>query len=144
MPVLDPEVWGPHFWFFINTIAVNYPNNPNDVTKKKYYEFIQNLPLFIPVEEIANDFDKLLQLYPISPYLDSRKSLVEWVHFIHNKINEKLEKPKISLNDFYSNYYEKYKKTDVQFKEFKKWKTEILYAIFIVGGLGIIIYLHNK
>jgi hypothetical protein len=144
MPVLDPEVWGPHFWFFIDTIALNYPNNPNDVTKKKYYEFIQNLPLFIPVEEIANDFDKLLQLYPISPYLDSRKSLVEWVHFIHNKINEKLEKPKISLNDFYSNYYEKYKKKDVQFKEFKKWKTEILYALFILGGLGIIIYLHNK
>jgi hypothetical protein len=144
MPVLDPEVWGPHFWFFIDTLALNYPNNPNDVTKKKYYEFIQNLSLFIPVEEIANDFDKLLQLYPISPYLDSRKSLVEWVHFIHNKINEKLEKPKISLNDFYLNYYEKYKKKDVQFKEFKKWKTEILYAIFILGGLGIIIYLHNK
>lgn len=144
MPVLDPEVWGPHFWFFINTIALNYPNNPNDVTKKKYYEFIQNLPLFIPVEEIANDFDKLLQLYPISPYLDSRKSLVEWVHFIHNKINEKLEKPKISLNDFYSNHYEKYKKKDLQFKEFQKWKREILYGVFIIGGLGIIIYLHNK
>ena len=144
MPVLDPEVWGPHFWFFINTVALNYPNNPNDVTKKKYYEFIQNLPLFIPVEEIANDFDKLLQLYPISPYLDSKKSLVEWVHFIHNKINEKLEKPKISLNDFYSNYYEKYKKKDLQFKEFQKWRREILYAVFIIGGLGIIIYLHNK
>lgn len=144
MPVLDPEVWGPHFWFFINTIALNYPNNPNDVTKKKYYEFIQNLPLFIPVEKISNDFDKLLELYPISPYLDSRKSLVEWVHFIHNKINEKLEKPKISLNDFYSNYYEKYKKKDLQFKEFQKWKREILYAVFIIGGLGIIIYLHNK
>ena len=50
MAILDPEIWGPHFWFFINTLALNYPNNPNDVTIKKYYEFIQNLPLFIPVE----------------------------------------------------------------------------------------------
>jgi hypothetical protein len=144
MAVLDPEIWGPHFWFFINTLALNYPNNPNDVTKKKYYEFIQNLPLFIPVEEIANDFDKLLKLYPVSSYLDSKKSFVKWVHFIHNKINEKLEKPKINLNDFYNNYYNKYKKKDVRFKEFEKWKMQILYAIFILGGLGIIIYYHNK
>jgi hypothetical protein len=144
MAVLDPEIWGPHFWFFINTLALNYPNNPNDVTRKKYYEFIQNLPLFIPVEEIANDFDKLLKLYPVSSYLDSKKSFIKWVHFIHNKINEKIEKPKISLNDFYTNYYDKYKKKDIQFKEIKKWKMQILYAIFMLGGLGIIIYYHNK
>jgi hypothetical protein len=144
MAVLDPEIWGPHFWFFIDTLALNYPNNPNDVTKKKYYEFIQNLPLFIPVEEIANDFDKLLKLYPVSSYLDSKKSFVKWVHFIHNKINEKMEKPKISLNDFYNNYYNKYKKKDIKFKEFEKWKMQILYIIFMLGGLGIIIYYHNK
>lgn len=144
MAVLNPEIWGPHYWFFIDTLALNYPNNPNDVTKKKYYEFIQNLPLFIPVEEIANDFDKLLKLYPVSSYLDSKKSFIKWVHFIHNKINEKIEKPKISLNDFYNNYYNKYKKKDIRFKEFEKWKTQIFYAIFMLGGLGIIIYYHNK
>ena len=144
MAVLDPEIWGPHFWFFINTLSLNYPNNPNDVTKKKYYEFIQNLPLFIPVEEIANDFDKLLKLYPVSSYLDSKKSFVKWVHFIHNKINEKMEKPKIILNDFYNNYYNEYKKKDIKFKEFEKWKMQILYIIFMLGGLGIIIYYHNK
>ena len=65
MNVLDPEIWGPHFWFFISTLALNYPNNPNDVTIKKYYEFIQNLPLFIPVDEIGNDFDKLEYAYRI-------------------------------------------------------------------------------
>ena len=144
MAVLDPEIWGPHFWFFINTLALNYPNNPNEVTIKKYYEFIQNLPLFIPVKEIANDFNNLLENYPISSYLDSRKSFVKWVHFIHNKINEKLEKPKISLNDFYSNYYENYKKKDIKIEELKKWKMHILYIIFILGGIGIISHYHNK
>lgn len=130
MNVLDPEVWGPHFWFFIDTLALNYPNNPNDVTKKKYYEFIQNLPLFIPVEEIANDFDKLLKLYPVSSYLDSKKSFIKWVHFIHNKINEKIEKPKISLNDFYNNYYNKYKKKIFNLKNLKngKCKYYIVYS----------------
>ena len=140
----NKEVWMPYIHFTMQTIALNYPKHPNDVTKKKYYEFIQNLPLFIPVEEIANDFDKLLKLYPVSSYLDSKKSFVKWVHFIHNKINEKMEKPKISLNDFYNNYYNKYKKKDIKFKEFEKWKMQILYIIFMLGGLGIIIYYHNK
>ncbi len=144
MSVLDPEIWGPHFWFFISTIALNYPDNPNDVTIKKYYEFIQNLPLFIPVEEMGNDFDKLLKLYPISSYLDSKVSFVKWVHFIHNKINEKLEKPKISLNEFYLKYYENYKKKDLKLKDFNKWKHQIIYALVILGGIFIIMHYHKK
>ena len=106
---LNPEIWGTHYWFFLHTISLNYPNFPNSITKKKYYDFFQNLPLFIPVESISKDFEKLLDLYPISSYLDNKKSLISWIHFIHNKINEKLEKPKISLEQFYFNYYENYK-----------------------------------
>ena len=46
--VLDSKIWGPHYWFVLLTIAISYPIHPNDVTKKKYYELIQNFPLFIP------------------------------------------------------------------------------------------------
>ena len=103
---LDPAVWGPHYWFFLHTIALNYPKYPNSVTKKKYYDLIQNFHLFIPVEKHASDFSKLITKYPITPYLDDRDSFVRWIHFIHNKINEKLEKPKISMSKFYIDYYD--------------------------------------
>ena len=33
--VLNPKVWGPHYWFVLHTIANTYPLSPNDVTKKK-------------------------------------------------------------------------------------------------------------
>ena len=46
MSYLDPKIWGPHYWFFLHTIAVTYPHNPNSVTKKKYYDLIQNLHIF--------------------------------------------------------------------------------------------------
>ena len=23
--VLNPKIWGPHYWFFLHTIAINYP-----------------------------------------------------------------------------------------------------------------------
>ena len=88
---LDPNVWGPHYWFFLHTLALSYPHHPNAITKKKYYELLQNLPLFIPVESIGSDFSKLLDEYPVTAYLDSRESLIKWMHFIHNKINIRLD-----------------------------------------------------
>ena len=32
---LNPVVWGPNYWFFLYTIAINYSDNPNDILKKK-------------------------------------------------------------------------------------------------------------
>ena len=141
---LDPTVWGPHYWFFLHTVALSYPHHPNAVTKKKYYEFIQNLPLFIPVETIGNNFEKLLDEYPVTAYLDSRDSFVKWMHFIHNKINEKLEKPKITLNEFYFRYYEEYKPKDIKMKDYYRWREKIIYTLVVMGATGLIVYLYNK
>jgi hypothetical protein len=141
---LDPSVWGPHFWFFLHTLSMSYPHHPNAVTKKKYYEFIQNLPLFIPVEQIGNDFMKLIDQYPVTSYLDSRESFIKWMHFIHNKINEKLEKPKISLNEFYFKYYDEYKPTDLKMKEYYRWKEKLIYTFVVISTTSLIIYLYNK
>jgi len=141
---LDPTVWGPHYWFFLHTLALSYPHYPNAVTKKKYYELIQNLPLFIPVESIGTSFEKLLDEYPVTAYLDSRESLVKWLHFIHNKINEKLEKPKITLNEFYFRYYEEYKPKDLKMKDYYRWREKIIYTLVVMGATGLIVYLYNK
>ena len=86
MTYLDPNVWGPHYWFFLHTVAESYPLSPNQVTKRKYYDLIQNFPLFLPDDEIGNKFSRLLDKYPVTPYLDSRDSFVRWTHFMHNKI----------------------------------------------------------
>lgn len=144
MAYLDPKVWGKHYWFFLDTVAMTYPNNPNETIKKKYYDFIMNLPLFIPTSSISTDFEKLLNLYPVSPYLDNKESLIRWTWFIHNKINEKLEKEKIPLEKFYENYYEQYKSTSEKFTEYSKWKSRITYFIFLVVSIGTIFYLYNQ
>ena len=141
---LDPKVWGPHYWFFLHTISMSYPVRPNAVTKKKYYEFIQNLPLFIPVEHISGEFSKLIDKYPVTPYLDNRDSFIRWMHFIHNKINQKLEKPQISLNDFYVKYYEEYKPDNVKMVEFYKLREKLIYGGILIAIIGIIYYLYDK
>jgi len=141
---LDPNIWGPHYWFFLHTLAITYPHYPNSVTKKKYYEFIQNLHLFIPVESISNDFSKLIDKYPVTPYLDNRDSFIRWMHFIHNKINDKLEKPQITLNDFFVNYYQQYKSKNIKLIEYYKILDKVIYIMIILGFIGASYYLYDK
>jgi|UniRef100_A0A6C0IEK5 hypothetical protein len=141
---LDPKVWGPHYWFFLHTMAMTYPHHPNTITKKKYYEFIQNLPLFLPVEIISGEFSKLIDKYPIAPYLDNRDSFIRWIHFIHNKINQKLEIPEVSLNDFFIKYYEQYKSQDVKMVEYYKIREKVIYCLTISAIIGVIYYLYDK
>jgi hypothetical protein len=143
MVVLDPKIWGPHYWFFLHTMAMSYSNHPNAISKKKYYEFIQNFPLFIPIEEISKEFSNLINEYPVTPYLDNKDSLIRWTHFIHNKINEKLEKPTISLEQFYEKYYEEYKSISLKNKEYNKIKEKII-NLFILIFLFFIAYYFTK
>jgi hypothetical protein len=141
---LDPQIWGPHYWFFLHTIAMSYPIHPNAVTKKKYYDFVQNIPLFIPVESMAGEFSKLLDQYPVQPYLDNKESFIRWMWFIHNKINKKLEKPQISLNDFYVKYYEEYKPINEKMSEYYKIRGKLIYSGIILSFFGGIYYLYDK
>ena len=144
MTNLDPKIWGPHYWFFLHTIAMSYPIHPNAVTKKKYYDFVQNIPLFIPVESMSGEFSKLLDQYPVQPYLDNKESFIRWMWFIHNKINKKLEKPQISLNDFYVKYYEEYKPINEKMSEYYKIRGKLIYSGIIISFFGGIWYLYDK
>jgi len=141
---LDPKVWGPHYWFFLHTVAMCYPHRPNTITKKKYYDFIHNFSLFIPIENMASHFSQLLDQYPVSPYLDSRDAFIRWTHFIHNKINQRLEKPSISLSKFYENYYEKYKPNDLKMREYYRMRSKIIYFALVVIFIGVIYYFYDK
>jgi len=109
MPVrLDPEIWGPHYWFFLHTLAYAYPSHPNETTKRKYYDLIQNLPLFIPNDGIGNKFSRLLDRYPVTPYLDKRDSFLRWVNFMHNKINYLHGKEEKTLEESIREYENQY------------------------------------
>ena len=113
----DPKVWGPHYWFFLHTVAHTYPLYPNEVTKRKYYDLIHNMPLFIPNEKIGNKFSNMLDHYPVTPYLVNRDSFIRWMHFIHNKVNVRIGKPEISLPKALELYRNEYKPKPVYLAE---------------------------
>ena len=141
MVLLDPDIWGPHYWFFLHTVAYSYPKTPNKITKRKYYDLISNMPLFIPNAEIGNKFAQLLDKYPVTPYLDSQESFIRWVHFIHNKINSILGKPEIGYLESLDIYGNHYKPKPVYLSEKLRIHKKYIYIIIVLMCLfGIYIY----
>lgn len=130
--VLDPEIWGPKYWFVLMTISLNYPLYPNEISKKKYYDLIQNIPLLIPVKDISNSFSKLLDDFPVTPYLDSRESFIKWVHFIHNKMNILSDKPEVTLEEALEEYYENYKSLEVKETKMRLSREKIAYILILI------------
>ena len=139
----DPKIWGPHYWFFLHTISYNYPETPNATTKRKYYDLIQNMPLFIPNEELGNKFSKILDKYPVSPYLDSRDSFSRWVHFIHNKINVSIGKKEKSFISSLEKYKNNYKPKQMQFFDNIEFDQHFAYMVYILLALFVIFVLYE-
>lgn len=140
---LDQNIWGPHYWFFLMTIAVSYPKKANAILKKKYYDFIMNLPLFIPDDKMGNKFSRLLDKFPVEPYLDSRESFIKWVHYIHNQINKQLGKHEMTYVEAMDAYYSHYKPKEILMKEEIK-KRKQLYFGGILVSLAITVYILYK
>ena len=141
---LRHEIWLPHLKFTLQTMSLNYPLNPNEVTIRKYYNFIQNLPVFFPDEPLGKSLSKLLDDFPVSPYLNSRTSFMKWVHFLFNKINEKLEIRNISFYESLEEYYQHYKPRELINKESIKNKKNIMYSGTIVFLLSSSIYFYKR
>lgn len=142
---LDSKIWGPHYWFVLHTIALTYPIYPNETIKKKYYDFIYNLPIFIPISNMGNSFSELLDLYPVTPYLDSRESLIKWMYFIHNKINSSLNLPEKTLTESLASYHKLYESKDININEknVKKERYIFILILSILIMLGINLYLKS-
>ena len=105
------------------------------MTKKKYFTLIQNLPFYYPIEPMGKNFSKLLNQYPVQPYLDSKMTFSKWIHYVTNKLNEELELPTNTFYESLEEYYDKYKPKEVVEQEFFRKKKKYIFAG--VGAVAI-------
>ena len=141
---LNYEIWLPKLQFILQTISLNYPENPNEITIKKYYNFIQNLPVFFPEEPMGNYAAKLLDEFPVTPYLNSKSSFTKWVHFFFNKINTKLGKDHTTFYKSLEDYYAMYKPKEILNRETIRNKKHFMYAGCFSIFFILAIYYYNK
>lgn len=145
MKDLDPDVWLPHFWFFLYTVAHSYPVFPNKITKRKYYDFIQNLPLYIPHEGVRKHFIQVLDYFPVTPYLDNQDSFTYWVHFIHNQVHRELGKEEYTHLEHLDQYYNAYlPKTYSLRQEWGIKKYHITYFLIAIIAIFVLIGISPK
>jgi fumarate reductase subunit C len=141
---LNPKIWGPHYWFVLHTIALTYPVKANETVRKKYYDFIENLPIFIPIENIGNYFSKLLDKYPVTPYLDSRESFIKWIYFIHNEVNKELGYEELTLSDSLEKYYKQYENSEKQFQIKNNTREKYIYFSILLLLIITTINIYKK
>lgn len=103
---MDTKVWGPAFWFVMQTIAFTYPQNPTYTDKRRIYEFYTSIANWLPCTECNKHYTKILTDFPISPFLDSNKALFHWVIQVHNKVNKTLGKPIYTVDQVWKYYQE--------------------------------------
>ena len=141
--VYDPHVWGPHYWFVLFTMAITYPIAVTETIKKRYYNFIQDLPLFLPDDNISKSFSEMIIKYPVTPYLDDRESMIKWVHFIHNRHNVMLGKKTITLERALKEYNLHYQSTFDYYRNYRSQYKNIIMVGFVVMIIGISIKLYR-
>lgn len=137
---LNVDVWLPHFWFFLYSVAHSYPDHPTKIIKRKYYDFVQNLPLYFPHATIRNQFSHILDAFPVTPYLDNQDSFTYWVHFIHNKLHKELGLTEDSYMNHLDHFYDHFKPKPIRLSENVRIRKKFLVFGVIIGCLGLIYY----
>lgn len=101
---MDVRFWGPHVWATMDFIAFNYPNEPTDEDKKNIKSFFSSITPLLPCASCRTDFSTLLQKFPIEKHLSSRETLTKWLVEAHNRVNEKLGKPRVNYDNISDKY----------------------------------------
>lgn len=103
---MNPKIWGPYMWFILHIISFEYPHNPTEHEKNAYRDFFQTLKYILPCKDCRKHYTKHIQQYPITPHLDSKKTLIDWLVQVHNSVNISLNKPTLTTQqmiDIYKN-----------------------------------------
>lgn len=136
---LNPNVWMPHYFFMLQTIAHCYPGQPNAIMKRKYYDFVQNIPILMPCPRWQSRFCALLDEYPVTPFLGSRDEFHTWLYFIKNAVYKEMGKGSQTVTEYNDEYYENYQpKTVTLGHQWKISKRTMLSGIILVCIIGII------
>lgn len=96
---MDPNIWGPKFWFSLHSVTFTYPFYPDEADKERYKTFFNLLEYVLPCVVCRVNYSKNIRSHPIDAHLKDRKALVNWAIDIHNMVNVENGKPVISYDE---------------------------------------------
>lgn len=103
----DPNIWGPHAWFFIETITMAYPLHPTNDDKSNFKSFFYMLQFVIPCDKCRINYNKHLSQYPLTDsILQNRDNMFKWIVTMHNAVDSNKTKTTKETYDYYINQYD--------------------------------------
>lgn len=137
---MKPEIWGPHAWFLLHSISLEYPENPTIADKNNMRTFIYSLSNVLPCEKCRVNFQNHLKTKPLSDEnLSSRTMFVKWMIDIHNDINKLNNKPEWSYEQCVENFDNKFELGNST-NNINKINNNILYLCILLILIILLIY----
>lgn len=135
---MKPEIWGPHAWFLLHSISLEYPDNPTSEDKQNMITFINSLGKVLPCEKCRTNFKSHLEEHPLN--VNSKVDLVKWVIDIHNTVNRINNKRELSYEECVEHFEETYYDEHGLYK--KSYFIIILMCVILL--LIVVGYIINK
>ena len=147
-----PTVWGPFFWHTIHIVALGYPKNPNYTDKKCAKEFYEAFAYLLPCAICREHYREHLAKNPLTPFLDSRKDLLECTIDNNNSVNKMLGKPEWTEQEVII-YYERlgrrnrspvWTKEDMKEVDYRSFVKGFITGTAVLAGVGGVVYIVSK
>lgn len=95
--------WGPSFWNVLHFTAHRY-------VPSKHRQYLMTLltmysdPEYLPGAPCARNFASMLAEVPPEPYLNTREGAITYINYLHNRVNQRLGKPLVSIAEARQKY----------------------------------------
>ena len=132
---MNPKIWGPHAWFFLHTICLNYPDKPTKNDKNIYKNFFVNLQNIIPCEKCKKHYNSNLKKHNINTSLNCKKDLLQWCVNIQNELRMCNKQKPFTLNEVLCYYNRKYSNNTINIDKI------YIYIIIFISIIFIIFYI---
>lgn len=84
---MNPEVWGPHGWYFIQACLVHMSDD-DDPTN--YVNFLYSLQHVLPCQACRENYADWIRANPIPT---TKNEMIQWITDLQNSIREEKGKP---------------------------------------------------
>ena len=139
---MNPDIWGPHAWFLIHSVCLNYPDSPTEEEKQRYKNFFISLQGVLPCKPCRKHFKQNMKKYDINKYLNNKKTLLEWSLKIQNSVRRINNKSELTLNEVINYYIKLYNNNNNNNKIFNN--ILLLSCLFIICIIFIVFLIYRK
>ena len=130
---LHSDIWGPHAWFFIDSIVIALPDNISLNLQNQLKNFLFSFSSLLPCEKCRYHFSEYVnKTNMINADFSKKETVLKWVNTIHNNIRKKNGSEPFSIEKTLK-YYDKQYSTESK----NSYKDFFIILIFVC----IVLYL---